>query len=363
MAENKQLLLQLVNMLTQQLQGIGQQRQQGSQFRAGMEMNAAQMQFAKKQEAERAKESIADREIRLKDLNLRIKESETRQKAIDLGVQQEAKIAEWGAVSRPGKETTQKFTERVAGEPFKDVKDLGSISQALGILKNMPSTIQTAAAGPQATPGMSYPEFYAQETAQGAAPQELAGVARLQENLTPIEQELQNLQVQFMKGQITAQQYGAQLTKLEVPLAEYRSVHPEWQEPGYGYPRGSGPSLGPAAPITSEAPALSPEQQYQQDAGVLTRAGELGEEDLAAQVDSMIQYYKDNYSAGNASKEEIVALAASYGWTFNPADYSVADIFDGLRDHLIQRFRYKKPAGKAEEKKKSPEDKTVLFAH
>ena len=351
MAEDKQLIMQLLNMFAQQMGNIGQQRQQARQARA--QMAAEQQRMAQQKQLAMAQLAQGAEDLKLKNefQKAQLEDMKITAGFNKLRMQSAEQEAKWKVAQEEHPETIQQFTENVAKEPFKGIKDLGPISQALGLLKNVPATIQTAAAGPQMQPGMTEGQFIQSEAGKGV-PYAAMGGLTAKEELTPFEQEMQKLQMQFMKGQITAQQYGARLSEMELPLAEYRAAHPEWMEPGYGYPRGGGYGSGGGGfggtPTTPEPTALSPEQQYQQDADVLTRAGELGEEDLAAQVDSMIEYYKGNYSAGNASKEELVALAASYGWTFNPADYSVADIFDGLRDHLIQRFRYKKPeeAGK-----------------
>ena len=52
MAEDKQLLMQLLNMFAQQMGNIGQQRQQGSQFKAGMAQRQQGLQMQQQQIAE-----------------------------------------------------------------------------------------------------------------------------------------------------------------------------------------------------------------------------------------------------------------------------------------------------------------------
>ncbi|GAH35692.1 unnamed protein product, partial [marine sediment metagenome] len=162
MPQDKQVLIQLVNMLAGTLQGIGQRRQQGSQFKAQAGMQQKQMQ----QQRELALKQLDQRAAELKSTNTfrtaQMKSMELDDKETQIGIEGAAAEAEWQMEREAKTETMGDVTKRAAGELTEGTGDgMGLLNSIAAITKNFPTSTRTMMEGPQTTPGMTKAEFIA----------------------------------------------------------------------------------------------------------------------------------------------------------------------------------------------------------
>lgn len=182
MAEDKQLLMQLLNMFAGQMQGIGTRRQQGSQFRAGMEMDRAQM-------AQREAASARSHEVAMGQLEATVNRDKWLNKWTEEQIKTEklnkelaeltaGEVVEHRIKTAPHEETPGELTERGVGEWRGEMTDnVGVLSQLTGLLKGAGKALDVAARGPQQVPGMTTEEWLAGEEREGVDPRALAGIA------------------------------------------------------------------------------------------------------------------------------------------------------------------------------------------
>jgi len=170
MAQDKQALIQLVNMLAGTLQGIGQQRQQRSRDKAQMGLQKEQLEMSRirlDNEIERMKQET--------DYNkaiLGLRQAEEKRTAYEFELDQETKEveAEWQMEREAKTETTGDVTKRAAGELTEGTGDgMGLLNSIAAITKNFPTSTRTMMEGPQTTPGMTKAEFIARESAEGTS--------------------------------------------------------------------------------------------------------------------------------------------------------------------------------------------------
>lgn len=314
-------LMQLLSMFTGTMQNVGAQRQRGSQFRAGMRMDKARLDFAKERESERMKSDVADRKIRLDELNLRIKESEAAQKITDLTVQREAEKAEFAMVSQPTTETTEQLTQRGAERLREGVGgDAGVLSSLMAFGKNLGPTAQIAAQGPITTPGMTRSEFIAREQTEGVDMAALSGLPEPKEiDYTQMKAAFDmsimygvDLPAEFasMPGVVKAIDKGKtawakaqtdadKKIALDLAMAEANLEYAQWRAKNPGFGRGGGgggPSLktieeDPVEPMTDDA-ARSQMSQFTDpppegwtDVGILARVNQLEQLEAAYETE------------------------------------------------------------------------------
>lgn len=164
MAENKQRLLQLLDMLTMQFGNIGAQRRQGSQFRAGMQRDKAMME----QRRELALKQLDQRAAELKSENTF---RAAQMKSMELDIERGRQETLYDIAAQP--ETTEAFTKRGAEQVTEGVTDDMRLLKRIGqIGANIGATARIAALGPRA--GMTQEAFKEQQVAAGVDPAALS---------------------------------------------------------------------------------------------------------------------------------------------------------------------------------------------
>ena len=169
------------NTALMQIAGMIQEQRAMKQRRQVQQQQMAQDKARMEQDRELAMKRIDQETKRLKSDNAYrqalIKSSELDDKKTELGIQQEAELAEFQMLSEPKTETAGDVTKRGVEQLTRGVGgDVGLLSSIAALGKNFPTAARTVMEGPQTTPGMTRAEFIAQEQAQGVPMAALGGL-------------------------------------------------------------------------------------------------------------------------------------------------------------------------------------------